>query len=80
MHADKTVHLQPPPDQALRFSHRRGEREMRVTGDEPQGTMGRVQTVARTFSSRERETFGYEAGSSMSFARKSVSDCNIFVI
>ena len=28
---------------------------MRVTGDEPQGTMGRVQTVVRTFSSRERE-------------------------
>ena len=35
---------QPPP-QALRFSHRRGERETRVTGDEPQGTMGRVQTA-----------------------------------
>ena len=34
---------QPPP-QALRFSHGRGERETRVTGDEPQGTMGRVQT------------------------------------
>ena len=33
---------QPPP-QALRFSH--GERETRVTGDEPQGTMGRVQTA-----------------------------------
>ena len=47
------------------FSHRRGERETRVTGDEPQGTMGRVQTVARTFSSRDRETSGYEAGSSI---------------
>ena len=34
-----------PPPQALRFSHRRGERETRVTGDEPQGTMGRVQTA-----------------------------------
>ena len=34
--------MQPPP-QALRFSHGRGERETRVTGDEPQGTMGRVQ-------------------------------------
>ena len=33
---------QPRP-QALRFSHGRGERETRVTGDEPQGTMGRVQ-------------------------------------
>ena len=36
--------VQPPP-QALRFSHGRGERETRVTGDEPQGTMGRVQTA-----------------------------------
>ena len=55
---------QPPP-QVLRFSHRRGEREKRETGDESQGTMGRVQPVvspvvsfppsfARTFSSRER--------------------------
>ena len=40
---DARRQLQPPP-QALRFSHRRGERETRVTGDEPQGTMGRVQT------------------------------------
>ena len=38
------VQRQPPP-QALRFSHGRGERETRVTGDEPQGTMGRVQTA-----------------------------------
>ena len=40
----KSYHViyQPPP-QALRFSHGRGERETRVTGDEPQGTMGRVQ-------------------------------------
>ena len=45
------------PPQALRFSYRRGERETRVTGDEPQGTMGRVlflSSFARTFSSRER--------------------------
>ena len=41
-----TVGAQPPP-QALRFSHGRGERETRVTGDEPQGTMGRVQTPSR---------------------------------
>ena len=34
-----------PPLQALRFSHGRGERETRVTGDEPQGTMGRVKTA-----------------------------------
>ena len=39
---------QPPP-QALRFSHGRGERETRVTGDEPQGTMGRVQTAGVSF-------------------------------
>ena len=40
----KSSSYQPPP-QALRFSHRRRERETRVTGDEPQGTMGRVQTA-----------------------------------
>ena len=34
-----------PPSQALRFSRRRGERETRVTGDEPQGTMGRIKTA-----------------------------------
>ena len=43
------VSLQPPP-QALRFSHGRGERETRVTGDEPQGTMGRVQTAGEATS------------------------------
>ena len=62
-----TPQAQCPP-QALRFSHGRGERETRVTGDEPQGIMGRLQTAgearlarcllpasfARTFSSRER--------------------------
>ena len=37
--------LAQPPPQALRFSHRRGERETRVTGVEPQGSMGRVQTA-----------------------------------
>ena len=36
------IALAQPPPQALRFSHGRGERETRVTGDEPQGTMGRV--------------------------------------
>ena len=53
--------LQPPP-QVLRFMHGRGERETPVTGDEPQGTMGRVQTpvvsfppsFTRKFASRER--------------------------
>ena len=40
--------MQPPP-QALRFSHGRGERETRVTGDEPQGTMGRVQSPVVSF-------------------------------
>ena len=59
---------QPPP-QTLRFSLGRGERETRESGDEPQGTMGRVQTAdarcllpalfcAHIFI--ERETSGYE--------------------
>ena len=62
-----------PRLQALLFSHGRGERETRVAGDEPQGTMGRVQTAAKPRLARcllpafpcahiERETSGYEAG------------------
>jgi len=68
------IHCVQPPPQALRFSHRRGERETRVTGDEPEGTMGRVQTAGegpsrplspsrlplRAHFHRERETSGYE--------------------
>ena len=63
---------QPPP-QALRFLHRRGERETWVTGDEPLGTMGWVQTAGplspsclplRAHFHRERETSGYEADAS----------------
>ena len=34
-----SYHISQPPPQALRFSHGRGERETRVTGDEPQGTI-----------------------------------------
>ena len=63
------------PPQALCFSHRRGERETRVKGDELQGTMGRVQMSPLSPSclplrahfhrererERERETSGYEA-------------------
>ena len=67
--------VQPPP-QALRFSHGRGERETRVTGDEPQGTMGRVQTAGEATSrplspsrlplrAHRRETSGYEAAPSV---------------
>ena len=41
----KRTNQERPPPQALRFSHRRSERETRVTGDKPQGTMGRVQTA-----------------------------------
>ena len=61
-----------PPLRALRFSHGRGERETRVTGDEPQGTMGRVQTAGEARLARcllpahifiKRQTSGYEAGS-----------------
>ena len=61
---------QPPP-QALRFSHGRSERETRVTVDEPQRTMGRVQPDDRCLLPAflcahifiERETSGYEAAS-----------------
>ena len=59
---------QPPP-QALRFSHGRGERETRVTCDEPQGTMRRVQTageaplpVVSFPASSARETSGHKSG------------------
>ena len=59
------------PPQALRFSHRRGERETRVTGDEPQETMGRVaRCLLPAFLCVlifiERETCGYEAGNDTS--------------
>ena len=40
--ATSGIALAQPPPRALRFSYGRGERETRVTGDEPQGTMGRV--------------------------------------
>ena len=39
------THCVQPLPQALRFTHRRGEHKTQETGDEPQGTMGRVQTV-----------------------------------
>ena len=64
---------QPPP-QALRFSHGRGERETRVTCDELQRTMGRVQTAGEAPLPRplpaflcahifiERETSGLKSG------------------
>ena len=64
----------PASSQALRFLHRRGERETRVTGDAPQGTMRRVQTAGEARLARcllpaflcahifiERETSGYQA-------------------
>ena len=59
----KTFENQPPP-QALHFSQGRGERETRVTGDELQGTMGRVQTLSPSrlpLPAHRRETSGYEA-------------------
>ena len=59
---DKTVETFPqPPPQALRFSHDRGERETRVTGDEAQETIGRLLLTFHI----ERETSGYEADISM---------------
>ena len=70
--------LQPqPPPQALRFSHgrgERGERETRVTGDEPQGTMGsrkqaKLRCVLPAFLCAhifiKRETSGYEAATAL---------------
>jgi len=54
--------LQQSPPQALRFSHRRGERETRVTGDEPRGTMGRVQMAGeRTFRALSPSCFPLRA-------------------
>ena len=41
------IKLRQPPPQALPFSHGRGQRETRVTGDEPQGTMGRLRLGTR---------------------------------
>ena len=41
----RTSENQATRPQALRFSRRRGEHETQVTGYEPQGTMGRVQTA-----------------------------------
>ena len=61
---------QPPP-QALRFSHGGGESETRVTGDEPQGTMGRIQTTVHFH--RERETSGYEAALGSNLAHANVN-------
>ena len=59
---DKTVETFPqPPPQALRFSHDRGERETRVTGDEAQETIGRLLPTFHI----ERETSGHEADISM---------------
>ena len=46
---------QPPP-QALRFSHGRGERETRVTGDEPQGTMSPSRLPLRAHRERRLGT------------------------
>ena len=43
----KNTELRQPPPQALPFSHGRGQRETRVTGDEPQGTMGRLRLGTR---------------------------------
>ena len=38
------LYTDQPAPQALRFLHVRSERETLVTGNEPQGTMGKVQT------------------------------------
>ena len=52
---DKTVETFPqPPPQALRFSHDRGERETRVTGDEAQETIWKAPSH---LSHRERNVW-----------------------
>ena len=73
---EKFAILSPKPQsqlspQALRYSHGRGGRETRVTGDEPQGT--RVQTGGYPLPAFlwapvfiEKETPGYEAASESS--------------
>ena len=48
--------LYQSPAQALRFSYYRVEREKRVTGDEPQGTMGKVQTAGEAHGSQCKKT------------------------
>ena len=70
--SEKFVILSPKPQsqpspQALRFLHGTGERETRVTGDEPQGTMGRVQAAGYPLPAFlcapvfiDKETPGYE--------------------
>ena len=80
IHQGYALRLQPPP-QALRFSHGRGERETRVTGDEPQGTMGRVQTAPSHLPLRahRRETSGYEAAQAP-FCQLQVLICLLYLV
>ena len=80
IHQGYALRLQPPP-QALRFSHGRGERETRVTGDEPQGTMGRVQTAPSRLPLRahRRETSGYEAAQAP-FCQLQVLICLLYLV
>ena len=62
-----------PPLQALRVSHGRGERETRVTGDEPQGTMGRVQTAGEELAKNRRSAVSPVVSFPLSFARTFLS-------
>ena len=72
---------QPPP-QALRFSHRRGKRETRVTGDEPQGyrRLSPSRLPLRAHFHRERETSRYEAGDDTYLFVTNMSFCYLEVI
>ena len=61
-HVSVTSPQAQPPPQALRFRMAEASAK-RVTGDEPQGTMGRVQRAAFLCANIfiKRETSGYEA-------------------
>ena len=61
------VQRQPPP-QTLRFSHGTGERETRVTGDEPL-----LPAFLCAYIFIERETSGYEAGPEEFRVNKSIT-------
>ena len=62
LYVSVTWFLQPPP-QALRFSHGKGERETRVTGDEPQGTMGSLLPAFLCAHIEERDIWVRGSGS-----------------
>ena len=53
----RNIQFNQPPPQALRFSHGRGERETRVTGDEPQGAMSPSRLPLRAHFHQKRDVW-----------------------